>query len=403
MGPVGSEISRDGSHGRVASSRLAPPGAGPSPRVIHVITSLEEGGAQAMLCKLLSAQGGPPAGTRVVALTDGGAVGARIAALGVPVLSLGMKRGRPSAGALFRLARLLRAERPDLVQTWLYHADLLGGIAAGLVGIPVVWGIRHDKLLEHDSRLTRLTRRACGVLSWFLPERIVCNSEAARRTHAASGYAPGKLVVIPNGFDLDRFRPSAEARSAVRRELGLDDGAVLVGLVARFDPHKDHATFFAAAARIRDRLGAVHFVLCGEAIRRDNPELARLVEGAGLEASTHLLGTRPDVERVTAALDVACLTSTTESFPNVVGEAMACGVPCVATDCGDVREIMGDAGRVVPVGDAGSIAEAVVELLRLDPPRRAALGEAARARVRATYALDVVARRFLELQREAVR
>lgn len=390
-----------------AARGAAPVGPGapvraPGPRVVHVITSLEEGGAQAMLLKLLAARREAGGGARVVSLTEVGPIGERIAALGTPVVALRMARGRPSLAAARRLLRLLRELRPDVVQTWMYHADLLGGVAASLLGIPVLWGIRNDQLFPGDSRLTRLTRRACALLSWWIPARVICNSTAAVRTHARLGYARRKLVVIPNGFDVARFQPSAAARAAVRRELGIPEEAPLVGLVARFHPHKDHATFFAAAAAVSEQVPDVHFVLCGDGVREGDPGLVRLVE-ARLRPRVHLLGRRPDVERVTAALDVACLTSRTESFPNVVGEAMACGVPCVATDCGDVREILDGTGRVVPVGDVQAVAGAVIELLRLEPARRASLGEAARARVTSAYALDVVAQRFLEAQRGAMR
>jgi len=371
------------------------------PRVVHVITSLEEGGAQSMLVKLLESSQEACGCARVVTLTDGGGVAARLAALGVPVVSLGLRRGRPSARAVVRLVQLLRRERPALVQTWLYHADLLGGIAAALVRIPVVWGIRHDRLGAGDRPLTRLTRVACGALSWWVPARIVCNSEAARKTHAAAGYAPHKLVVIPNGFDLRRFRPDDAARAAVRAELGLAADAPVIGLVARFDPHKDHATFLAAAARVLEHRPHARFLLCGAGADASNDALARLLEAAGVRAHVSLLGVRPDVERVFAALDVACLTSSTESFPNVLGEAMACGVPCVATDCGDVREILGGLGRVVAVGDPAAVAEGILDLLLLSRDEREGLAGASRARVEEMFGLDVVTRQFAEVQRAA--
>jgi glycosyltransferase involved in cell wall biosynthesis len=368
---------------------------------VHVITSLEEGGAQAMLHKLLAVRGAAGDGAQVVTLTDEGAIGPKIAELGVPVIELGMKRGRPSASAALRLVHLLRELRPDVVQTWMYHADLLGGAAAGLLRIPVVWGVRHDRLLEQDSRLTRLTRRACALLSRFVPARIVCNSAAALRTHAAAGYARDKLVVIPNGFDLSRFRPDSAARRAMRRALGIPEDAPVVGLVARDHPHKDHATFLAAASMIREELGAARFVLCGEGVDRDNRRLAGMIDDVGIRESVHLLGSRPDVERIMAALDVACLTSRTESFPNVLGEAMACGLPCVSTECGGVRELLGDLGRVVPPGDARGLASATLEILRMDRAERAALGAAGRARVELLFDIDAVARRFEEIHREA--
>jgi glycosyltransferase involved in cell wall biosynthesis len=314
-----------------------------------------------------------------------------------------MRPGRPELRALVRLVRLLGEDKPDVVQTWMYHSDLLGGIAAVLVGVPVVWGVRHGPLERRDKILTRATRKACAIMSRRVPHAIVCNSESARRAHSEAGYAAEKLVVVPNGFDVSRFRPSAEARAAVRRELGIPLDAPVVGLVARFHPHKDHGTFLSAAAMVRDECDVARFVLCGDGVEWSNHELASEIERRRLGPAVHLLGRRDDVERITASLDVACLSSITESFPNVVGEAMACGVPCVSTDCGDVQEIVEGSGRVVPVRDPAALANAVLEILRLDERAREERRRAARSRIIAHYSIEVVALRFDEIQRGAMR
>jgi glycosyltransferase involved in cell wall biosynthesis len=372
-------------------------------KIVHVITGLGAGGAESMLLKLLSAQQETARSGCVVSLTGVGPVGEKIQALGVPVIALGMRRGRPDPAALVALIRILRRVRPDLVQTWMYHADLLGGLAARAAGVPVVWGVRHGPSARGDKLLTRLARQACAWTSRWIPAAVVCNSNQSRRVHAACGYAANKLVVVPNGFDVTRFRPDPAARASVRTELGVARDAALVGLVARYHPHKDHATFLAAAARIRAEREDVCFVLCGEGVDGSNAELAAILDRLDLREAARLLGRRDDIERILASLDVACVSSTTESFPNVVGEAMACGVPCVSTDCGDVAEIVGDTGVIVPVGDPGAFAAAVVSLLRLDPAERAALGAAARSRVAEEFALPVVARKFAAIQHEAAR
>jgi len=366
-------------------------------KVVHVITELTAGGAEEMLLKLLRAQREAERVAQVVSLTDIGPVGASIQALGVPVTALRMKPGRPHPAAFVKLLRFLRRERPDVVQTWMYHADLLGGTAARMLGIPVVWGVRHDNS-RRDKALTRLTRRLCAALSEWVPDSVVFNSESARRSHARAGYAARKLMIIPNGFDLSRFRPDPEARAALRRELGIPEDAPVLGHVARYHPDKDHATFIAAAALVRRRCRSARFVLCGEGIEWGNHELAALVDREGLRPSVHLLGNRPDVERVLAAIDVACLSSRTESFPNVLGEAMACGVACVSTDCGDVRSLLGGTGSVVPVGDPLAFAEAVLDRLAPQRAAREATGAAARRRIAENYSLEAVVRRFQEVQ-----
>ncbi len=369
-------------------------------RVVHIITGLDTGGAELMLYRLVTSLEPATFACSVVSLTDLGPTAAKLRAAGVPVRALGMRRGVPDPCAVPRLARWLRAVVPDVVQTWMYHADLIGGLATWLAGRPpLAWGLRQSTLDPRTSkRGTIWTARACAALSRRLPMRIVCCSEASRRVHVALGYAPEKMVVIPNGFDLARFRPDLAARAAVRAELGVPPEAPLVGLVARWDPQKDHRTFVAAAARLRAARPDAHFLLCGDGITWENPALAGWLAAAGLREGVHLLGPRDDLPRLTAALDVACSASAYgEGFSNVLGEAMACGVPCVATDVGDAAHIVGATGRVVPPRQPVALSAAIEQVLALAPATRAALGHAARARVEAHFSLAACAARYAAL------
>jgi glycosyltransferase involved in cell wall biosynthesis len=368
-------------------------------RVLFVTTGLDTGGAELMLYRLIAGLDRATFACSVVSLTDCGPTAAKLRALGVPVQALGMRRGVPDPRAVPRLARWMRRLAPDVVQTWMYHADLIGGLAARLAGRrALAWSLRQSTLDARTSkRSTVWTVRACAPLSRFVPARIVCCSEASRRVHVAAGYTSRKMLVIPNGFDVGAFRPDPGVRVAVRRELSVPDDALLVGLVARWDPQKDHATFLRAAARVAARCPA-QFVLCGEGVTSDNAVLAGWIEAAGLGGRCHLLGSRDDMPRLTAALDVACSASAYgEGFSNVLGEAMACEVVCVATDVGDAALIVGDTGRVVPPRDAAALAAALGEVLALDPGARAQLGRAARARVQQQFDLSTCVARYAAL------
>jgi glycosyltransferase involved in cell wall biosynthesis len=212
------------------------------------------------------------------------------------------------------------------------------------------------------------------------------------------------MRVIPNGFDLSRFRPHAEARLRLRKHLGLASDAEVIGMIARFMPgEKDHATFLEAAARLRRRRAGVHFLLCGRGMSSDNVKLVAEISGRGLTESVHLLGERDDIPEVTAALDVATLASLVEGFPNVVGEAMACGVPVVATDVGDCREIIGDAGIVVPPRDPEALAEAWRNLLEAGREGRERIGLRGRERVAELYELGKIVRQYEDLYEELAR
>ena len=341
--------------------------------------------------------------TEVVSMTYKGPVGEQIEALGVPVRELGMERGSPNPWYVFRLAAWLRNSRPDIVQTWMYHANIVGGFAAKLTGgIPVVWGIHASRLESRSSkRLTMWTVRASARLSASLPARIVSASRSAHRLHAEIGYDRDKMQVIPNGFDLDHFAPDAAARISVRRELDLADDATLIGMVARVDPQKDHGNFINAAALLRTRLPDAHFLLCGSGVTEANQWMSELVRGAGIGVKCHLLGKRDDIPRLTAALDVATTSSSYgEAFPLVIGEAMASGVPCVVTDVGDSAYIVGETGRVVPVGDPYALAMGWLDIVAKPADERRAMGEAARARVVSLFSVDDVVSRYQDLYRE---
>ena len=367
--------------------------------VAHVITGLAVGGAETVLLRL--ARRLPPSefGTKVISLTEKGAVGLELEASGVTVRAMNMSRAFPNPLSLFRLSSTLRKWRPDVVQTWLYHGDLVGGLAAKLAGRRrVVWNVLHSNLdPRHDRRSTIWCARACAALSGRLPSAIVCNSAAAASIHVGLGYDGDRMRIIPNGVDVETFRPDASARSDVREELGVPGDGFLIGLVGRFHPVKDHRGFVAAAGHLASLDKRARFVLCGENVTRDNPVLASWIEATGYEDRFHLLGVRNDVPRITAALDASTSSSLTESFSGVIIEAMACGVPCVVTDVGDSRSIVDDTGIVVSPGDPAALVEAWRSLLGMSVSRRSSMGAAARRRAAEKYSIETMVTRFGEL------
>ena len=291
---------------------------------------------------------------------------------------------------------MLRELNPDSIHTWMYHADLLGGVAARLAGVRTVgWGIRHSNLSQlHNKRSTLWVMKTCSVLSHRIPRKILCCSQVAKDIHISAGYDKGKMVVIPNGFDIFRFLPDANARISVRSELGLNKDSPLVGLIARFDPQKNHAGFFEAATLVNLSCPNAHFLLAGAGVEDSNPALRHAIQQAGVGVNTHLLGRCEDIPRLMAALDVLVSTSSGEAFPNVLGEAMACGVPCVVTSVGDSAEIVGETGRVVAAGDMTGLAHNIVEILRLSYEERRTMGAKARERIQARYDIESVVRQY---------
>ncbi len=371
-------------------------------RILVFTTGLGTGGAERMLVKLVATLGAQGCEFSVVSLLDAGTQGAALRALGVPVHEARMKQASRLPSLPLRLRQVVRAVEPDVIQGWMYHGNLAASVARRLAGSTarLVWGVRQTFYgMAMERPLTRLVIRANAALSGST-DAVVYNSALSLRQHAEAGFAAARGLVIPNGFDTARFRPDAAVRAAARARLDLPRQAEVVGLVARDHPMKDHAGFFAAAAAVARSRPDAHFVLAGTGVEAGNARIASLLHEAGLGERVRLLGEVHEVEQLLPAFDVAVLSSAWgEAFPNVLGEAMACGVPCVSTDVGDAAAIVGDAGRIVPREDSGRLAAAIVDVLGLGAEGRRALGEAGRRRVEAKFSLAAVAAQYLALYR----
>ncbi|HHG85109.1 MAG TPA: glycosyltransferase, partial [Bacteroidetes bacterium] len=279
-----------------------------------------------VLYKLLSVTDLTTNTVDVISLTDIGSTGKKIETLGVPVRALNMRGGIGNLLLVLKLATWLKRSKPDIIQTWMYHADLLGGIAAKFAGgIPLAWGIHNSNLNPALSkRSTIWTAKLCAMFSHWLPSKIVCVSDGARNAHEAIGYSAEKMTLIPNGIDTAAFKPNRDCRISVRQELGIGRNTILIGLIARFDPQKDHHSFIKAAKLLSSFYPKAHFLLCGDGIDWENENLVSWIDNEGLRRCFHLLGLRDDIPRLTAALDIASSSSFGESFSLTLGEAMAC-------------------------------------------------------------------------------
>jgi glycosyltransferase involved in cell wall biosynthesis len=373
---------------------------------MHVISGLATGGAELMLVKLLtSLDGSITAFDPVVLSVQGkGPVARQLEEVGVPIETIGLRAPASVPAALIRLARVARRYQPDLIQGWMYHGNTAALLvrAIGEARPPVLWNIRQsiDSVGEEKRVTAFLIRR--GV---FLSRRtagIIYNSHNSAKQHEALGYAADRRHIIANGFDTDRFAPSPALRSRVRKELGIGDQVPLVGLLARYHPMKDQATFLAAAARLTVDRPEVRFLLAGRGVDFSNPELASRIDEHALRDRVFLLGERTDMPALHVALDIATSSSSrNEGFPNVLGEAMSCSVPCVATDVGDSRWVVGDCGVIVPPRDADAMAAAWRTLLDTGAERRR-LGDAARSRIREHFSIDRVAAEYAALYHSTV-
>jgi glycosyltransferase involved in cell wall biosynthesis len=365
--------------------------------VLHVITNLGAGGAELMLFRLVTA-GSANGRYRhvVVSLMSKWTVGPMLEAAGIEVIELGMRNMFRAPATLYRLTRLIRARRPAIVQTWMAHADLIGGLAARAAGVKnILWGVRNAERgrKKGTSRNNWLIRRASALLSKRVPARIVYVAHSARVVHEELGYAPEKALVIPNGYSV----PTDPDPHPLRNELGVAEDALLIGSAGRYNPQKDHRTFVQAAGRVAAQEPQARFILMGIDILWENKELAGWIEATGYKERFHLLGERRDIARLLPGLDLFCLHSITEGFPNVVAEAMSVGVECVVTNVGDAAFLVAETGSVVPPSQPQALSQAIVAAIRANPEARRTRGAAARQRIIAHFSMTAILRRYEEL------
>ena len=362
-------------------------------RVCHVITGLDVGGTEVALCGLLETLGQPE--QMVVVLREKGVLSTRVAGL-AELHHLDMGAGKATPGDLLRLRNFMRARKPDIIHAWMYHANFMTALAVRGLGIPLIWGIHHSLSdLASEKRKTRVVIRANALLS-NVPDRIRYVSTVAAGQHQQAGFSGKRAVIIPNGYDTNAFTPDPEARSRVRHELEIPHDALVIGMVARVHPTKDHANFLQAAKHFLAGQPDTVFVLVGEGTA-DDQELLSLIERLKLQRQVRLCGRRSDIAALNSAFDIATLSSRGEAFPNAIAEAMACGVPCVSTDAGDAAMIIGDTGVIVPPRDPIALSDGWSRLAALQSDEREALGRRARQRIMEQFARETIGRRFVEL------
>lgn len=367
--------------------------------ILHIITGLDNGGAEATLYRLCSAPWAEGDRHIVVSMQGRGIYADKLEAASIPVYCLDMPRGKLTLSGLLQLWHLLRQIKPDIVQTWMYHADLVGGVVARLQGIrSVFWGIRHANLdPDKNQRNTLMVVRVCSVLSGIVPRFIISCSVAAEEVHKQVGYAADKFIVIPNGYNLSNFTPSNLLRNQARHELGIPEGIPVLGMVARHDPQKDHANLFAALSILKSRGLRFLCILTGTGMAAENHELADQINRLGIGDTLLLTGPRNDIPAIMNALDIHVLSSAGEAFPNVLCEAMAAGIPCVSTDVGDAALIIGETGWHVPARSPEWLAQAIegaLSEMQSDAVLWQLRKEKARQRIVENFSLGIMINRY---------
>jgi glycosyltransferase involved in cell wall biosynthesis len=370
--------------------------------IVHIITGLKDGGAEGALYRLVTNDRN--AEHIIISLTGEDDYGKPLREAGIEVYALGLcARNAPKAA--WHLHKLIRTLKPDVVQTWMYHADVIGGIVARLAGArQVFWGLRSGSLDQKlNKRSTLAFVKLARHLSRRLPKKIISCSDRAAKEHIAYGYAPDMFEVVHNGYDLEAMAFNPNARRLVRERCGIPENAFVVGMVARFDPQKDHGNLFEAIRIVQEGNPNVHLLLVGRGMTPDNHEVRTLVEKLLPDAGKrlHLAGPRTNVPDYYSAMDLHVLSSAYgEGFPNVVAESMACERPTVATDVGETDVILGDHGTLVPPRNRDALAMAIEDAVRVRqecPREYIAVGKASRQSIVDRFGISAMVKGFHEV------
>lgn len=335
-------------------------------KILHISTSLIDGGAEATLFRVI--QHDQTNQHLVISLMDLGKYGSKLQAMDIEVYCLNMPRGKITFNGLVKLWQLLKTLQPDVIQTWMYHANLIGGVVARLCGIKrIIWGIRQGNFSNTKTKaLTLIIIRFSALFSYFIPSKIVCCAQSAISAHQALGYCKNRFQLIPNGYDLEKLNSKKGVAQRLHAEWNIPVGVPVIGMVARFDPQKDHLNLISALSLLKQQEIAFHCVLIGAEINSDNALLCSWIKAKELMTNITLLGQHEDIAAVMSALDLHVLSSAYgEAFPNVLAEAMACGTPCVATNVGDAGFILGNNGWIIPPEDSTALANGIAIALQI--------------------------------------
>ena len=332
-------------------------------RVLHIITGLDDGGAEAVLfrmCKLdkkykhivISLQ----AQQKYVSLLQ---------KFNISVHTLNFSKSSINFFGLFKLFRLIRQIKPDIVQTWMPHADLIGGVLARIAGVKkIFWGVHHTNLIKGKiNRLVVMINRLNALLSNLVPTKIIYCAEKSREVQESIGFKKSKGVVVHNGYDTNSFFQDSSLDHIIRNELGIPHEAFLIGHVGSYHPLKDQETLIKSLSYLDQKRINFNAIFVGNKLEPSNENLISLIKKNGLSERIHLLGIRNDITAIMNGIDIFMLSSISEAFPNVLNEAMACGTPCITTDVGDAALIVGDTGWVVSPQDSKALAKASIEAL----------------------------------------
>lgn len=349
-------------------------------KVVHIITGLKIGGAETALYRLITNFEKNNYIHSVISLTSGGGFLKKFEQSNIQVNVFDFKVN--PAKQFWKLFLFIKSSKPDIVNTWMYHANIVGGVTAWFGGSrKVIWGLRTTDTNKGSKKLTGLIRRIGALLSYIIPKKIICVAEASKQSHIKIGYSKKNMTIINNGFDIKKFKFDSNGRRNLRKKLGFLSNEIVIGSIGRFNEAKDQQNLIRAAGIISKKQLNVKFLLAGQGITNDNLKLNSWIIEEGIKDKIILLGNRSDIPICLSSMDIFCLHSSREGFPNILAEAMLIGLPSVSTDVGDAKLLLKNIGILVPKENPTCLAEAIIELIELSENEKKLIAEKSRTKI----------------------
>lgn len=361
-------------------------------KILHIITGLKVGGAENALHRLIV---NSPDGYEheVLSLTTGGEMHSIFSNSNIEVITIDFKNSFVSS--MISLVKVIKSKNPDVVQTWLYHSNLIGGVAARLSGIKnIIWGLRGTAIPQSIISIHNIIINLGALLSYFIPTYIVCNAQSVKNYHIRKKYCNKKIEIIENGFILHKDEPLKESMFA---EIKANKDSLLIGSVGRYDKLKDYPNMINALSIIMKEFSNVHFILVGRGLDNLNIELMNLISNSLDISRVHLLGEKNNISICLSELDIFCLSSRNEGFPNVLAEAMLMKIPCVSTNAGDAASLISDIGILVPVEDHMKLALGLKYMIEMSEKERRKIGEKSHSHIRSNFSIENNISKFCKL------
>ena len=365
---------------------------------MYVITGLDIGGAEAMLFKLIKHNSRSYQSTIVVSLTTKGIIGKSLEKIGVTVIELRMRNSMSFFSALLKLIKIIRTKKPKIIHTWMYHANLIGGLASFIASNRnIIWSIRRSELTFNDSVTSFIVMKLGALFSKIIPKKIVCVAESGLKNHESYGYNRKKMIVIPNGFDSEKLKHDEVKRKAIRNSLDINNEQLVIGSVGRFHKSKDFKNLVMSATKVIPQYRNVKYMMVGRNLDSKNRILMKWINQTGYRDYFSLIGETDDIAGYMSAMDIFCLSSKTEGFPNVIGEAMSMKLPCVVTNVGDVGKIVGKNAIIVTSENRELLSKGLSDMLSMTQAERIELGVNGRKKIKREYSLKSVHEKYCDL------